>query len=250
MPPVRHRKETRMVSPTAVHTRYRNKAGKIVPGVTTVISLLAKPALVGWAWKLGVQGQDMNKVRDMAADIGTCAHYLCECYLKGETPDLQHFTQFILGEGTKLFNAFKDWWERQDIQVIVSEENVVSENWDYGGCIDIVANHYGKVSLLDIKTSKGIYAEYRIQLAAYEQAWNELHPDQPIEKIMVLHLDKEQYTCSVHPFQDLKTEWEIFLHLRQIYILQKQTDPRRDRAQSKGFRKVGRLAAAARGERA
>src|SRR3989304_9918491 len=96
-------------SPTAAHQRYRNKAGAIVPGVTTVIGLLAKPALVPWAWKLGMQGEDMNKVRDMAADIGTATHYMAECIFKGQVPDFQFTTPFVKACAEKMMPALKLW---------------------------------------------------------------------------------------------------------------------------------------------
>jgi len=193
-----------------------------------------------------MQGEDMNKVRDLAANIGTCAHYLAECFLTGDEPETQHFTAYTLEEGQKLFAAFREWHGRQDVETLAVEAKVVSERWQFGGMIDWVARLYGVVTLLDIKTSKAIYDEYRIQLAAYKAAWDELHPDMPIEKVTVLHLDKETYDLTPHPFSDLENEWEIFKHLRAIYVLQKRADPKRNKAQSKGYRTTGTLAAKAR----
>ncbi len=227
-------------SPTAAHTRYRNKNNVIVPGVTTVIGLLAKPALINWAWRLGMAGEDMNKVRDLAANIGTCAHYLVECYLTGEEPETQHFTAFTLEQAVKLAASFKEWHGLQDVETLAVEEKVVSENWQFGGMIDWVAKLNGVVTLLDIKTSRGIYDEYRIQLAAYREAWNELHPKTPVEKVVVIHLDKETFDLAIHPFSDLETEFEIFKHLRAIYVLQKKADPKRTSSQTKGYRSAGR----------
>lgn len=234
-------------SPTAAHQRYRNKAGAIVPGVTTVIGLLAKPALVGWAWKLGMQGEDMNKVRDMAADIGTATHYMAECMFKGQVPDFQHTTPFVKAAAEKMIPALKQYLAANPSEVIASEVNVVSEKWQYGGCIDWVCRPKltGLVTLRDIKTSKGIYAEYLIQIAAYEQAWNENHPDMPIQAKEAIHMDKETGLLTVHPFGDLSTEFEIFKHLRAIYVLQKKADPNRDKPQTKGYRKVSKLGGAA-----
>ncbi len=230
-----------MVSPTAVHTRYRNAKGIVVPGVTTVIALLAKPALIPWAWKLGMAGEDMNKVRDKAADIGTCVHYLCECFLKGQNPELQHFTGDTIAKAKPLSAKFQDWFTKEDLTMVASECNLVSEKWQFGGCVDLVAMTVDKRrGLYDIKTSKGVYDEYRIQLSAYEEAWDELHPDEPIDFIKVVHLDKESGGLNLYDFEHLHTEFEIFKHLRAIYVLQKKTDPNRDKAQSKGYRNYGR----------
>ena len=230
-------------SPTAAHQRYRNKNGAIVPGVTTVIGLLAKPALVPWAWKLGMQGEDMNKVRDMAADIGTATHYMVECTLKGETPDFQYTTPFVKECALKMMPAFLKYMKENPAETFGSEIQLVSEKWQYGGCIDWIARpaSTGLLTIRDIKTSAGIYPEYRIQLVAYKEMWNEIHPETPIEAVEALHLDKKTGLLTVYPFDDLSNEWEIFKHLRAIYILQKKADPQRNHKQSVGHRKVGKL---------
>jgi len=234
-------------SPTAAHQRYRNKAGAIVPGVTTVIALLAKPALIPWAWRLGMQGEDMNKVRDLAADIGTTTHYMAECMFKGQEPDFQHTTPYVVAAAKKMMPALKAYLANNPAETIASEENVVSERWQFGGCIDWVCRPKatGLVTIRDIKTSKGIYAEYLIQIAAYEQAWNEVHPDMPIEAKEAIHMDKETGLLTVHPFGDLSTEFEIFKHLRAIYVLQKRRDPNRNKAQTKAYRRVSKFGGAA-----
>ena len=224
---------------TAVHHRYRNKAGVVVPGVTTVIALLAKPALISWAWKLGLEGQDMNKVRDNAANIGTLTHYMCECLLKGERQDISEYAQADIDVALPMYKSFRQWLDLQGLKLVESEYSVVSEDWQFGGCIDMVAMADGGDTrgLFDIKTSKGIYDEYKIQMAAYEAAWNECRPLERIDQIRVIHLDKETGLLEVHPFGDLHVEFEIFKHLRAIYVLQKKADPkRRNEVNTKGKR--------------
>jgi len=232
-----------MTSPTAAHQRYRNNAGAIVPGVTTVIGLLAKPALVPWAWKLGMAGEDMNKVRDMAADIGTATHYMAECMFKGQKPDFQHYTPYVVGAATKMMPALKAYLDSNPAETVASEVNVVSEKWQYGGCIDwvCVPKSTGLLTIRDIKTSKGIYAEYLIQIAAYEVAWNENNPGRPIQAKEAIHMDKLTGLLTVYPFGSLATEFEIFKHLRAIYMLQKRADPNRNKPQTNAYRKVGGL---------
>ena len=53
---------------------YKNSKGELLPGVTTIIGQLDKPALVQWAWKLGKEGKDWREERDSAGDIGTLVH--------------------------------------------------------------------------------------------------------------------------------------------------------------------------------
>jgi len=213
----------------AVHTRYRNKAGAIVPGVTTVIALLAKPALIPWAHKLGLQGLDMNKVRDNAADIGTLTHYLCECILTGVKPDVSEYKPSDLEIAQACADSYGTWWKKSGLKLVHCEHGIVSEKWQFGGTIDLIAtDKEGRYYLLDLKTSKGIYDEYKIQLSTYKEGWEELNPKKPIYKVIVVHIDKETADLSLHQFSDdLKNFFEIFKHLRAIYVLQKMTDPKR-----------------------
>jgi len=210
---------------TAAVYPYRNKAGKAVPGVTTIIGLLNKPALVAWAWKLGIEGQDINKVKEKAAEIGILTHYMCECKLKGQIPNLDEFKPAAVKVATPMFEAFCKWYEGQNIKAIAVEEGVVSENWQYGTRIDMVAYDTEALALYDIKTSKGVYDEYKIQLSANVEAWDEVHPDQPIALAKVIELDKETGRLLLHEFKtaELKDPYfEIFKHLKAIYVLQKK----------------------------
>src|SRR5689334_19592558 len=56
---------------------YETSSGEAVPGVTTVLNLRNKPALVEWAFKLGREHPELGSTRDYLDDlarIGTCAH--------------------------------------------------------------------------------------------------------------------------------------------------------------------------------
>lgn len=212
------------------HTRYRTKSGILVPGVTTVLNLLAKPALIYWAWNLGMKGEDFRKIRDRAADIGTVTHYLIECDIKDEKPDLEDFSPSVLKKAKIAFGAFRDWRKTYRVKTVDCECELVSEKYLYGGKLDWVATDAaGHLLLLDVKTSKGIYEEHKYQLAAYWQLWEENHPDKPIAKASIIKLDKETGNFSFHPFACLDNELRIFLHLRDVYALQKSGDKNRDR---------------------
>ena len=71
---------------------YKNSAGNTIPGVTTALNELNKPALVKWANNLGLQGIDSNKYRDVLADVGTLTHYFIICRLANELPEVDEFT--------------------------------------------------------------------------------------------------------------------------------------------------------------
>lgn len=210
------------------HQRYRIKSGIIVPGVTTIIGQLDKPALVYWANNLGLKGISYRKALDQAANVGTIAHYLVECFFKKEKPFLDEFTARDIQQAQVAFQNFKEWWASQDLNVIASEIRLVSEEYRYGGAIDCVAKAAdGNIVLLDIKTSKSIYPEMHYQLAAYQYMWNENRPKQPIDRAFIIRLSKEDGSISFHAMGDLAIEWQIFLHLRDLYELRGRKDKKR-----------------------
>ncbi len=223
------------MSITKAHQRYRTKDGQICPGVTTIIDLLNKPFLVQWAWKLGMEGEDYRKVTQRAADIGTIAHHLIECYLKKQEPqDLNEYPLKAVQQAQATLGNFRDWWIKEKLHLIGSEIGIVSEQYRYGGTIDIVAMkepptelHKGEVWLLDIKTSKAVYDEYRIQLAAYKHAWEEVHPNQLIDSVHIVHLNKETGALGFHHLGDLTDDFQLFMHLRDIYELKGRKDSKR-----------------------
>ena len=71
------------------HVVMKNKDGKRVPSVTTVLGVMAKPQLVYWANKIGLEGIKVNEYVDDKAVIGTLAHYMAECDVNGVIPDYQ-----------------------------------------------------------------------------------------------------------------------------------------------------------------
>lgn len=224
------------MSDTKAHQRYRNTAGKVVPGVTTILGLLNKPALIPWAWKLGMQGEDYRKVSDRAANIGTIAHYLVECNLKGIIPDLTDFIPSSIKIAKVAFGNFQEWWQQEHLILVESECQLASEVMQCGGTLDCVAQKYynptdllpGELWLVDIKTSKAVYDEMLYQLAAYWALWNENHPEQPITNAHIIQLSKEDGRLTHYKYDSLFAELEIFRHLRMIYGLRKDRDPKRN----------------------
>jgi len=217
-------------SKTKAHTRYKTAAGVPIPGVTTVNNQLGwnKGALIAWARNTALAGLDPDKVKDEAADIGSLAHFMIECYLKGTRADTADFTENQIAKAENCFLAFLEWNKNYQFKCIESEIPLISEKYFYGGTIDYVATptigpDAGKVFLLDFKSSKGIYAEAFIQVAAYCHLWKQNRP-QKIECVRILKLGKEDGSFEDHRVlpEKLTMGWEIFQHCRALYDLQKK----------------------------
>jgi CRISPR/Cas system-associated exonuclease Cas4 (RecB family) len=174
------------------HQRYHNAAGKRVAGVTTVLDMLAKHGLYKWYWQCGIDGRDPEKVRDEAAAVGTVAHARVEAYLRGLEFDASGITLERMKQSGFAFAAFKEWWGRERYQLVASELQLVSEKWQVGGTLDILARRDGELALVDIKTSNGLYREHRLQVAAYAALYEETHPGERVARLMLVRIPKEE----------------------------------------------------------
>lgn len=218
---------------TRAHTLYKLTNGQLVPGATTILKVLDKPALIHWAWSLGIKGEDYRKVRDQAADIGTLAHWMAECHIKGLEPDLSDFSKNDIDKAENSFLKFLEWWDKggftavalqdQSGEVTRGEVALVSEAYKYGGTIDLPAkDRHGEDCLIDFKTSKGIYDEYWFQVAAYENLLLENTIFNPRRKIIVRIGKKEAGDFDVQEKSDLRREWEVFQHCVSLHYLLKK----------------------------
>jgi hypothetical protein len=211
---------------TRAHQKYPLKDGTDVPGASTIAKIGEDSSgLIHWAWKLGMDGQDYRKVRDKAADIGTIAHFLIECFLHNHVADLSEFSSADIEKATIAFNNFKRWWDDEGLTVIEPEVQLVSETYLFGGTIDAPSrDRDGKIVLLDWKTSKAIVGAHKVQLAGYEQLWNENRPDMKVQRRGIVRIGKESpddfevaWMFSAEPF------WRVFqarlaLHYAQLML--------------------------------
>jgi hypothetical protein len=206
---------------TKVHTRYKLEDGTPVPGATTVIGILDKPALINWAWKLGLEGKDYKKVRDTAASIGTIAHYLAECDIKNEKPDLSEYSPNDVDKAETAFLAWLEFKNQNHLEPIASELQLVSETHKYGGTIDLYAKlNGGGECLIDLKTSSGLWPEMRLQMAAYKNLL--IEHGKTVSNVHLLRIDKETGEFNHHRIGDLSEEWEMFKHLITVYNLKQK----------------------------
>lgn len=230
---------------TKAHTRYRLQPtptwpkGEIVPGVTTILDSQCawnKRVLIAWARKQALAGIDPDKVLTQAGDIGSIVHRLIEAHVKNHIEKSPHkyiahlkdFSEADREKGKQAFKAYLEWEQRQDLEYIACEMRVISEQYRYGGTIDILSKRAGKLLEIDAKSSKGIWPEQKIQTIAYKYAFEETIAreggDSQIDEIILLHLDKETGEFKGEhrlTSKEIESGWEVFKHLRSLYDLQK-----------------------------
>lgn len=153
--------------------------------VTSQLSALGKPWLGAWAAKMVAEyaveyreewttlpkagairllkGAPWEK-RDAAGNLGTAVHDAIEAAVLGQSrpeypenvaPRMAHFDRFV--------EDFRPKW-------LASEAAVFSRKYRYAGTLDAIVEIGDETLLLDVKTSKDVYPEYALQLAAYRHA--------------------------------------------------------------------------------
>ena len=205
------------------HQRYRTADGKIVPGVTTVLGILNKPALVPWANNLGLQGISVKDYVDKLAKIGTLAHYFVECDLRGDEPDLDSYSPEEIRIAETCLLKYWDWKAENNPEPIMIEGQLVSEKFGFGGTIDLYCEIDGVKWLVDLKTGKAIYPEQITQLSAYTALLKE--NGYKVDKVQILRIGRsedEGFEPQEKTLRQLVPHWKIFKNCLEIYQLQKE----------------------------
>lgn len=207
------------------HIRYKNKEGKIVPGVTTFLGILNKPALVSWANNLGLQGINVKDYVDDKAATGTLVHEKMYCDLKGIKVDTSLYTAVQIEIAQNSFKKYLDWKKQHTIEPIVLEYGMVSEKYQFGGTIDSYCLLDGVLTLIDYKTCKALYPEHFIQVSAYRQLLRENGHELKNSAILRVGRDElegfEFYKISA---KKMSYCWKLFKHCIAIYNLKKQLE--------------------------
>ena len=202
------------------HQSYHNAAGKRLPGVTTIVGQRDKGGLISWVIRLIKEGYDYYAYMDDVSAVGTCGHELISALLEDRPPEVRDFTKAQIDTATVCLDAFSSWVEGQDLKLIWTERQMVSEELQVGGTPDIYCKLNGYNTLLDIKTSdSGLKLDNFVQVAAYALMIEENGED--IEQIGVVRCGKDGSPAEV-----MLLDWEgaaslklvqFFMQLRRQY---------------------------------
>jgi hypothetical protein len=222
------------------HTYLLN--GKKVTGVTTILGVIAKPALIQWAANKAVDYVNKayfeNKdtfvdrlsdildnakkahitVRDDAAKKGTNVHSIVEEWIN---QCIDHYDGKAIApmeeHPNKQFVKFYTWAVENQVVFLASEVPVYSKKHYYAGTYDFMFKMDGKKYMGDLKTSNGIYGrEYFAQCAAYRLAHEEMTGEKDIDGSMVVRCGKNGTFEAVASY-DYETDKDIFLAALKLY---------------------------------
>lgn len=206
--------------------------GVTYPSVTTILGILDKPALKHWAANCAVEyiEQHIDEIQSprgphtiadilgnartaftaassAARSIGTEVHQMIEDYLMtGEDPT------DVSDAAETAFLAFLEWEAKNKVKWLASELTLFHRHVGYAGTADARAIINDHEYIVDFKTSKAVYDEYRVQLSAYKAAAEDSGIEAP--SIGIIRLDKE---TGAPEFLDVTAGCEQ--RIRYFYLL-------------------------------
>lgn len=229
------------------HAYFWVENGMFVPGTTSITRRLDKPALIPWAAKQasefvsreltaalekddkgkliasipktrikeiceGAKAAHRNFVDDASA-IGKEVHALAQRIFNGEIiGDLPANTDQRVLNGLA---AIRSWIRENDVTPLSAEQIVFSKKWYYAGQYDLLALVNSDLSIVDFKTSSGVYLEHRLQTGGYQNAWEEEHGER-IKYRYAIRLDKYTGQFESHRFERSQLEIDTFLRLKEL----------------------------------
>lgn len=244
---------------TTKEARRQTRAGRFyeveglgsLPSVTTILQVIAKPALLNWmakveremvlevsadlyeaihgtpkmsrtAWVSTMNmrlGKTKAGARELAkaGEIGTHAHAMIEWDLRARLGQQPGPKPVILDKALWSFMAFEDWAKAVNLKPLLIEEVVYSEKYGFAGTMDLYAelDHDGRRqrALVDFKTGKAVYAEAYLQNSAYIEALREMgHGDPELGLIVRLPKVDTDPEFEVKVCPPEKQSLPVFLH--------------------------------------
>ena len=219
--------------------------GKPLTGVTTILGVINKPALVAWASKMAVEHikgnspwdeaqsvylvsesalddakQAHRRKKEDAGEKGTDLHALVEEYVKmciaanttaitfppSDLPKFEPIVEFIR------------WAQTNKIRFLESEKRMYSRNWRLAGTADLIFEKEGKKYIGDVKTYAKIWDRVPFfQCAGYANFYEEMSEGKDhIDGYCVLRLSKDGSFESKWSF-DTEGDTKAFFAAVELY---------------------------------
>lgn len=179
------------------------KAGKVIPGVTSVIKVMDAPALDAWKVRVQIEGTaraayletprenesedeyvgrlvalakeefEHERIANEAADVGKQVHALIEHAIREQLGQMSLAPE-ASDEALFTFAGWREWATRVRLEPLMAEGRVFHSRHEYAGCFDLLCKIAGRLAIIDWKPKPKAWPERRLQSAAYRCALNHL----------------------------------------------------------------------------
>jgi hypothetical protein len=212
----------------------------LVPSVTTVLSVLAKPALETWKVKQGILAAltlprnageaddaylarvlvDSREQAKAAAEEGSRIHDACECAIKG-LPYPEKYRWHVKGALDRLADLFPD------VDDWVAEASFAHDS-GFGGKVDLHSPSTGIVA--DYKTTdersgstKKFHWDQHYQLASYQNGLS--LPRRECANIFVSRTEPGTVFSHKWTAEDIEEGWQVFAASLELWKRLRKFDP-------------------------
>ncbi len=233
--------------------RFYEIEGRQLPSVTSILSIIGKPALVKWAAneerkfiseaaadlyedtatlpKMGRAAyiktlldrvgkvKAFQRTSQKAVDIGSQVHARVEYAIRKELGQEVGPEPPMSEDAWSSFSSWENWRKGVDLKPLFIEQTVYNLTDGYAGTLDLIAEVGGQRALIDWKTSKAIYPEYSLQLAAYSFALRDMKHEVPRAGYIVRLPKTAGDSFEAKEFSE-GSLWELysaFLHAKELW---------------------------------
>jgi hypothetical protein len=215
-------------------TRFYTVDGRDLPSVTSILSILDKPALLPWAAGLAAKyayahptddheagakaaAAHYREMSQEAMDIGTRVHALADQYLAtGNMGDTKDDSDQVVTAALALLQ----WLDEAKYKSISGEKTVYSLVHGYAGTLDQAGTLDGEPVIMDFKTCGKLpataYPEVHLQLCAYSRALREMS-NIDISKLVVIYLSRDSGEFRTFELTDDDETFAAFLSAKNLW---------------------------------
>lgn len=183
-----------------------------------------------------------------AMDIGTCVHDMISEFHGEELKLRSKQNEFSTRQARKWFDkkiekeakekklkkefvnkvklcvdSFLEWMDEVKFVIVASEFTVYSDTNKYAGTVDALGYVNGVLTLVDYKTSSGIWPEHDLQAVSYKDALNEMYQrnqieiDEVVEQVYIINFTKEG-VLDKKKVENHKEALDLFLCLKNAFV--------------------------------
>ena len=124
-------------------------------------------------------------------------------------------------EALNAIDAFRAWVSENNVEWLSSEEKLYHRKHGYAGTVDARANINGEYCIIDWKTSKAVYPEYHLQVAAYARAAEDVH-GKDVDATYILRCDKATGRFEAVRSTEIEENFQAFLAALALYRRMKE----------------------------
>lgn len=210
-----------------IDSRYYRKNETYYPGVSTILNTLSKgKQYENW---LKSSGFNADVLAREAMEQGSHVHEAIQMLCMGLDISFGEIGKpnYTRNEWV-MISRFIDFYENFKPEIIAVEKVIVSDVLQFGSQLDLVCKLNDELIIIDHKTGS-MYDTAYMQLAAYQQLWNEYFPETPAVKCAVLHLDSSHkgrdksgksiqgQGWKLYEVENIDNHWEDFKHLQALW---------------------------------